>query len=394
MSTTNKTLLLVAASLLVGACGPSQPADSADGGPPDTGGGGDPPAFLQGPVVTAVGTTAVTVRFLADRPVQAVAQWRAGTLVGEVTGTDTAAEQALDLQGLPPGRTIEIGIGIRDDGGAASAGLEARTKLLETGTHRVLFDAAHAQDAGNADWIVDTSGRYPSPSNPGHESDWNGAYSAFGFDLWRSGRFDVEILPDGDRFRFGTSDAQDLSKYDVLVIPEPNAPLASGEAEAVAAFVRAGGGLLLIADHDGADRDGDGWDAVRIFGVLLATDDYGIRLAGTSRTDTASVDPGDPIADGPFGPAAVIGSFAGTTLILDRSANPSVRMVAAIHGSEPLAAAASLGQGRIVVHGDSSGADDGTDSGHNSNIYDAWGDPDEDNGTFFLNAVSWLSQEY
>ena len=55
---------------------------------------------------------------------------------------------------------------------------------------KVLFDAMHAQTAGNADWVMDedTCGvaqRYPTPAQSGitattPETYWGGAYSAFG----------------------------------------------------------------------------------------------------------------------------------------------------------------------------------------------------------------------
>ncbi|MET9462635.1 hydrolase, partial [Streptomyces canus] len=61
----------------------------------------------------------------------------------------------------------------------AGATLQASvaTPAAAATTHRVLFDNAHAETAGNADWIVSTS--QPDPlgqdSSPSAESDWTGA---------------------------------------------------------------------------------------------------------------------------------------------------------------------------------------------------------------------------
>src|SRR5690606_31256824 len=109
------------------------------------------------------------------------------------------------------------------------------------GGARVLFDAAHGQMAGNADWVIDADAcnhvpRFPTPSSreiaaaarageTPHETTWSGAFSAFGVALASSG-FELESLPPGERFTFGSVDnPQVLSGYDVLVAPEPNTPL-------------------------------------------------------------------------------------------------------------------------------------------------------------------------
>src|SRR5688572_15033398 len=85
---------------------------------------------------------------------------------------------------------------------------------------KVLFDAMHAQTAGNADWVLDedscgTAQRYPTPAQSGitattPETYWGGAYSAFGVALVKKG-FAVESLPNGSRITYGdTTNAQDL----------------------------------------------------------------------------------------------------------------------------------------------------------------------------------------
>ena len=51
---------------------------------------------------------------------------------------------------------------------------------------------------------------------------------------------------------------------------------------------------------------------------------------------------------------------------------------------------ATLGEGRVVVIGDSAGADDGT-GWPQDNLFDGWSD--HDNAAFYLNGVSWLAGE-
>ena len=123
----------------------------------------------------------------------------------------------------------------------------------------ILFDAAHAQTAGNADWTLDedscgTAQRFPTPDQAGitsstAETYWNGAHSAMGVDLVKKG-FHVESLPVGARISYGDgTNAQDLSHYNVFVMPEPNIALTSTEITAIRNFVFNGGGLFMIAER-------------------------------------------------------------------------------------------------------------------------------------------------
>ncbi len=133
----------------------------------------------------------------------------------------------------------------------------------------VLFDAGHAQTAGNADWTLDEDScgiaqRYPTPDQAGitsstAETYWSGGHSAMGVDLVKKG-FHVESLPTGARISYNdATNPQDLKNYNVFVIPEPNVRFTATESSAIRSFVQNGGGLLMIADHAGADRNNDGW---------------------------------------------------------------------------------------------------------------------------------------
>ena len=89
-----------------------------------------------------------------------------------------------------------------------------------------------------------------------------------GVDLVKKG-FHVESLPTSARISYGDgTNAQDLANYNVFVIPEPNIAFTSAEITAIRSFVQNGGGLFMIADHAGADRNNDGIDAAGVFNQL------------------------------------------------------------------------------------------------------------------------------
>ncbi|MER5695488.1 hydrolase, partial [Streptomyces mirabilis] len=127
-------------------------------------------------------------------------------------------------------------------------------------THHVLFDNGHAETAGNADWIVSTS--QPNPlgedSSPSSETDWTGALSSWGVALQKTGGYSLDTLPSGSKLTYGGTSATDLSNFDTLVLPEPNTLFTTAEKTAIMTFVKNGGGLFMISDHTGADRNNDG----------------------------------------------------------------------------------------------------------------------------------------
>ncbi len=316
------------------------------------------------------------------------------------------------------------------------------------GQVRVLFDAAHRENAGNADWVIDADSwdldqehypcgqwenesraqRHPTPAPASilpddPETTWTGALSAFGIDLVKLG-YDVESLPPGGVLSYqDATNPQDLAGYDVLVLPEPNRPLDAEEITAVRAFVQDGGGLLLIADHQTSDRDCDGFDAPHIgndlMGVVIsggAITDAGLfgivfnveEISGLSDADywfddgvddNVSGDPDDPLIHGPHGDGSGgLGLFGATSMTLDRQANSTARghvwkTDTPEQGDRRVTAASAwYGAGRIVCIGDSSPADDGTgDLG--DNLYDGWDKASGgvNNREIHLNAVAFLA---
>lgn len=267
-------------------------------------------------------------------------------------------------------------------------------------THfRVLFDNTKHEQAGNADWVAFDSGRFATPAHPLRETDWNGGLSAWGFALYQTGRYDIEELPPGGRITFGDStNPQDLTAYDAFIVPEPNNKFSAAEASAIEAYVRAGGGLFAVADHTGADRDGDGIDAVEAWDALFdaAGGAFGVRFDTSNITDSPDsnvlVDASDPVLHGQFGEVRGTTYYAGSTMTIDPVLNPSVKALiwktGAPQGTTKVTFATSrLGTGRIAAIGDSSPADDGTGK---KGLQDGWDDSKGTNKALFLNATAWL----
>src|SRR3954463_15674943 len=99
---------------------------------------------------------------------------------------------------------------------AAGVAVQAPPPAAAATPHRVLFDNAHAETAGNADWIISTS--QPDPlsqdSSPSSETDWTGALSSWGVALQKTGDYSLKTLPSGSSITYGTSAATDLSNFD------------------------------------------------------------------------------------------------------------------------------------------------------------------------------------
>ncbi len=274
---------------------------------------------------------------------------------------------------------------------------------------RALFDAAHGEQAGNADWVVDDQRPTPAPAERGigprtPGTWWTGAISTWGVELVKRGytvRTNSRPLTFGD-----AANALDLSRFDVLIVPEPNRPFTSAEATALLAFVHAGGGLVAVGDHARSDRDRDGWDSPRIWNALDPTRVLGVHWASagetvsnitqTSRNVNNALD--DRLVRGPAGVVRALAFHAGTTLSLDHAANPTVRGHVWMSGTprssarRVLAASARYGRGRVCFLGDSSVIDDGTANPGNRNIFDGWNEAGASNGTWVLNATLWVTR--
>jgi Bacterial Ig domain len=282
----------------------------------------------------------------------------------------------------------------------------------------ILFDAKHAQTAGNADWTLDEDScgiaqRYPTPDQAGitsstAETYWSGAFSAMGVDLVKKG-FHVESLPTTARISYGdTTNAQDLKNYNVFVIPEPNVAFTSAEITAIRSFVQNGGGLFMIADHAGADRNSDGIDAAGVFNQLMGSPSiFGIVYNDNSADktfgwfdnhpdDNYTSDTTSPIIwTGTFGiPSSGrgLGLFGSTSMTLSGAAKGHVWKTGVSNTSTSgvTFATSTYGTGRVAAVGDSSTGEDATNGcGHTT--YLGYNDPSYDNGLIYANAVAWLA---
>ena len=261
---------------------------------------------------------------------------------------------------------------------------------------RFLFDADHAESGNNADWVIDadvhnitwlssgtfttSSGnesnaqRIPTPAASGitagtPETYWSGAVSAWAVDLVKRGH-SVETLPAGTTLTWNTSNSQDLTNYDVVVIDEPDILFTNSEKQALLNFVSHGGGLFLITDHQGSVRTqgSGGIDAVTVwndfltnngltnnpFGLIFRTSGTGANESGTNTFNHSIL--GDPILNGPIGVATNMAMFNGNWFQIDNTKNPTVisRMwYGASSDSNNFSGLATLqyGSGRVVVCG-------------------------------------------
>ena len=295
---------------------------------------------------------------------------------------------------------------------------------------KVLFDAAHAQMAGNADWVIDADvrdlrvgpgglmvpggtesnpQRFPTPAQSGitaitPETYWSGGLSAWGVELVKRG-FQVETLPNDGRLTYGdATNDQDLRNYAVYIVDEPNIRFTEAEKTALLAYVRNGGGLFMIADHIISDRNNSGWDSPRIWNELLTTAPGGNPFGFTFNSDnlvvkTANVPllPTDSLLHGPAGDVGKMEFYNGASLTLLPAANATVRGVIYHPGANPtgtqnaLMAYARYGRGKVVALGDSSPPEDGTgDPG--DKLYNGWSaEADGDHARVMTNATLWLA---
>ncbi|MBF0499583.1 MAG: hypothetical protein HQM09_05595 [Candidatus Riflebacteria bacterium] len=229
----------------------------------------------------------------------------------------------------------------------------------------VLYDDTHGQTAGNADWIM--TGAY---------SDVADMLKAHGFALdslkavSANGRLTPELL----------------SKYRGIILAEPNNPYTPEEQTAIVAWVQNGGGAFLIADHGGADRDGDGWDAVKAFNTFCPHFGFEFKgdffyeapLSGASNRD-------HPVM---FGIRAIGAWAASTITILQSTEAKAVSLIDSRRNKGPFVVASEAGKGRVVAIGDSSPFDDGTGSG--GMLHDSYDSFAYSHPQLAYNAMTWV----
>lgn len=297
---------------------------------------------------------------------------------------------------------------------------------------KILFDARKAQMAGNADWVVDadlynigtgTGGvmqtgkgneanpqRYPTPAQSGitsttSETYWKGAMSAWGVELAKRG-YTIETLPFNVSITYGnTTNVQDLSNYKVFICVEPNIRFTTAEKTAIVQFVQNGGGLFMVGNHKGSDRNSDTWDAPAIWNDLMSTNGikanpFGISFDAVSFSQTtsnfASIS-GNPVLQGSAGTPLQMKFSSGTSMTLNKTANSTVTGLVYKTGASTtgttnvMFATARYGTGKVAAIGDSSPPDDGTGD-TNDQLYNGWSaEVNGDHRRILLNATLWLA---
>ncbi|MGI5829054.1 MAG: hypothetical protein ACOX8U_02660 [Bradymonadia bacterium] len=264
---------------------------------------------------------------------------------------------------------------------------------------RILFDNAHHQMAGNADWIIDVTGRHPYPSIPQKEDDWHGQLSSWGKALMDTKHFVLETLPQDRVFSYGTDAVQDLKHYDLLISTEPSLNYSESEIEAVHEFVKNGGAFMIIADHAGADRDGNNWDCVQVINDMSeklsakhGNNPFGFTALTNTSMATLAAMPHEnavehAIIKGTHGEVKSVASYAGTAFALDDGS--SIETILSVKG-QAYAIAGKIGKGRFFAIGDSSIAGDNTDSLGIKSGNSGFDDAGYDNKVLLMNAVEWL----
>lgn len=296
--------------------------------------------------------------------------------------------------------------------GATTTGAVTFTiNATSTGVKRFLFDATKGETAGNADWVIDQDAspqRVPTPSQSNITTStagtyWTGAISSWGIALVNAGNF-VETLPSGASISYGnTSNAQDLSKYDVFVIDEPNIRFTTAEKIAILNFVSNGGGLFMVSDHTNSDRNNDGWDSPEIWNDFmsnntLVNNPFGFSINLTNITQVSSnvlTSTTNPIMNGVKGKVTKLEFNNGATLTLQPTVNSTVQGLVwqntySQSTTRVMAASSTYGNGRVFVVTDSSPMDDGTGAAGN-NLFVGW--PLYSHTQLFMNASLWLAKQ-
>jgi hypothetical protein len=303
---------------------------------------------------------------------------------------------------------------------------------------KILFDATKAESAGNADWVIDADAhnldwnpdaeicsgsschqsnaqRIPTPaqstitaSTP--ETYWEGALSNWGIDCVNKG-YTVESLPYNVAITYGDiANPQDLSNYKVYIVCEPNILFTAAEKTAILSFVNNGGGLFMVSDHAGSDRNNDGYDSPQIWDDLLQTNStsnsnpFGIIFDSQDFSETstnlASLPATDSILHGPMGNVTEVEWSGGNTMTISPTANPSVKAVIyqssvspATGDKDVMVAYSRYGKGKVAAIGDSSPCDDGTGDPMDELFNGYTGDVPPNHRNLLMNITIWLAAQ-
>ncbi len=232
----------------------------------------------------------------------------------------------------------------------------------------VIYDDTHGQTAGNADWI---------PA---------GAYSEM-VDMLKANGFKIDCLSKVTSGRAFT--AEILKDYDGLILAEPNNPYSKAECDLIVDFVKNGGGLFIVGDHGDADRDNDGWDAVRALNEFCPK--FGFKFKGNMVYEAPVAGTINQEHPAMFGFKSV-GIWAGSTFdIVEAEGAKAVGLIDSRIAKTPYMVAAEAGSGRVFAIGDSSPFDDGTGSGGKNKLHDSYDSFMFSHPQIAYNAMTWVT---
>jgi hypothetical protein len=295
-----------------------------------------------------------------------------------------------------------------------STSIENLPQAKATAPKKFLFDAIKAENAGNADWIVseNSSGtplRFPSPAistvtASTSEKYWQGALSSWGIAIVKQGH-SIESLVSGGAITYGsTTNPQDLSKFDVYIIDEPNTLFTASEKTAIVNFVKNGGGLFMISDHNISDRNNDGKDSPAIWNDLMQNNSvksnpFGltVELTNISGISTNILnDPSNPILNGSQGLVSQLKFNNGATIKINTFNNATAKgliwqSTASQGTTKAMCASATYGTGRVVLVADSSPADDGS-AKPGKRVFPGWTEVGGNHARLHMNASLWLAK--
>ncbi len=260
----------------------------------------------------------------------------------------------------------------------------------------ILFDNSKNEQAANADWVIDNNFPSPQPLHPAGPESWLGALSSWGYELYLLGHTLTTLPPTSDITYGSTSNPYDLALFDIFIVPEPQNIFTATEKQALLDFVENGGGLFIIGNHSGSDRDNDGFDSTQVWNDLNIKDYFGMQFNSMNVSGiTSNRNTQHPlISTTTYGPVTTLSLHAGNTLTLFSTLNSSVEGLFWLSGSlqgttNVVAAACTYGFGRVVCLTDSSPMDDGTGA-PGDDLHPNWGDTQATHPAFFLSTTAYL----
>lgn len=180
----------------------------------------------------------------------------------------------------------------------------------------------------------------------------------------------------------GPITAEVLKGVNIFVIVEPNTKYSSQELKVVEDFSKKGGKLFLISDHEGADRNNNGWDSVMVLNQFESFVGINFLKLWFSEHPITGKTVDHQITEG----VVAVGTWGGTSVA---PTCPEAEGLMFESHDGAYIAKSTINNTRIVCMGDSSPFDDGTGAPGNK-LYDGWNNPGYNHERLCLNSLRWL----